>query len=325
MSTPKCYLLNPTPKTVHWGYYKSDLKPALEINAGDTVTIGAVTSTSPADFEAGGIDPLRIPQAYRDIWREYDDKDKGPGAHILTGPIYIREAEPGDTLEVHIKDVRITAPFGFNRNNYGRGSLPEDFPYYAIRMLTLDLEKMTSEVLPGIAIPLSPFFGNLGVAPVPIQGRISSGPPGIHGGNMDLKELVSGTVLYLPIHVRGALFSAGDGHAVQGDGEVNLSALETFVEGTFEFRVLKNKRIRWPRAETPTHFITMGLDEDLDTAAKIAVREMIDYLREEKGINPECAYMIASLIVDLHVTQVVDVVKGIHAMLPKNIFDKRYP
>jgi len=322
MKTPATYLLNPTPKTVHWGYYKSDLKPVLEINSGDTVTIGAVTSTSPADFEAGGIDPSLIPQAHQEIWREYDVKDKGPGGHILTGPIYIREAEPGDTLEVHIKDVRITAPFGFNRNHHGRGALPEDFPYYAIRILKLDLERMTSEVFPGVIIPLRPFFGNLGVAPIPGQGRISSGPPGIHGGNMDHKELIAGTVLYLPVHVKGALFSAGDGHAVQGDGEVNVSALETFVEGTFRFRVLKNKRIRWPRAETPTHFITMGLDEDLDIAAKIAVREMIDYLHEEKGINSEYAYMITSLIVDLHVTQIVDIVKGIHAMLPKRIFEK---
>jgi acetamidase/formamidase len=324
MKTQRSHLLNPTPKTVHWGYYKSDLKPVLEISSGDTVTIGAVTSTSPSDFEAGGIDPSLIPQAHREIWRDYDVNDKGPGAHILTGPIYIKEAEPGDTLEVHINDVRITAPFGFNRNQYGRGALPEDFPYYAIRILRLDLEKMTSEVFPGIVIPLRPFFGNLGVAPVPVQGRISSGPPGIHGGNMDHKELTAGAILYLPVHVKGALFSAGDGHAVQGDGEANLSALETFMEGTFQFFVLKNKRIRWPRAETPTHFITMGLHEDLDVAAKIAVREMIDYLQEEKGINSEYAYMITSLIVDLHVTQVVDIVKGIHAMLPKNIFGERY-
>ena len=174
--------------------------------------------------------------------------------------------------------------------------------------------------LPGIVVPLRPFFGNLGVAPTVSQGKISSGLPGIYGGNLDNKELIPGTILYLPVHIKGALFSAGDGHAVQGDGEVNISALETFVEGTFQFFVCKNKRLRWPRAETPTHFITMGLDEDLDMAAKMAVREMIDYLHEEKGISIEYAYMMTSLIVDLHVTQIVNIVKGIHAMLPKSVF-----
>jgi acetamidase/formamidase len=162
----------------------------------------------------------------------------------------------------------------------------------------------------------------MGVAPIPAQGKISSGPPGIHGGNLDLKELVAGTTLYLPVHVKGALFSAADGHAVQGDGEINLSALETSLVGTFQFAVLKGKRIRWPRAETPTHYITMGLNEDLDEAARIAVREMIAYLGEEKGIDPTEAYRLASLAVDLRVTQLVDGVKGIHAMLPKAIFKK---
>ena len=323
MKAQASYLLNATPKTVHWGYYQCDLKPVLTIKPGDTVTIDAVTSTSPEDFEAAGIDPSLVPQAHREIWREYDLNDRGPGSHLLTGPIFIDGAEPGDTLEVHIKDIKIAAPIGFNRNKLGRGALPEDFPYYGIRILRLDFEKMRSEVLPGVVVPLRPFFGNLGVAPTADQGRISSGAPGIHGGNLDNKELIPGTILYLPVHMKGALFSAGDGHAVQGDGEANVSALETFLKGTFQFFVRKNGRLRWPRAETPTHFMTMGLDEDLDHAAKMALREMIDYLHEEKGMSVEYAYMMTSLIVDLHVTQVVNIVKGIHAMLPKSLFVKK--
>ena len=248
--------------------------------------------------------------------------DRGPGTHILTGTIHINGGEPGDILEVHIKDIELTVPFGYNRNVYGLGVLPEDFPYSAIRILRLDLGRMTSEVLPGVIIPLHPFFGNLGVAPPPEQGRISSGPPGIHGGNLDNKELIAGTIVHFPIHFQGALFSVGDAHAIQGDGEINLSAIETFAKGTFQFFIRKNKRIKWPRAETPTHFITMGLHEDLNMAAKMAVREMVEYLSEEKRIHSEYAYMIISLIVDLHVTQLVNGIKGIHAMLPKSIFEK---
>ncbi len=175
----------------------------------------------------------------------------------------------------------------------------------------------------GIVIPLKPFFGSMGVAPPPQMGKISSAPPGVHGGNIDLKELVPGTVLYLPVHVRGALFSVGDPHGVMGDGEVCLTALEAAeMQGTFKFAVRKNKRILWPRAETPTHIITIGLNENLDAAVKMAVREMISYLTDEKKMTAEQAYMLISLTGDLRVTQVVDGVKGIHVMMPKSIFKK---
>ena len=317
------HILNPSPTTVHWGHYRADLKPVLTINSGDIVIIDTVTSTAPEDFEEGGIPPGSIPQALRDIYKEYNPKERGPGSHILTGPIYINGAEPGDMLEIQIKDIKLTAPFGFNRNNVGWGTLPEDFPYYAIRILKMDLDKMTTELYPGVVVPLKPFFGHLGVAPTYGQGKIGSGPPGIHGGNLDNKELLPGTIVYLPIHIKGALFSAGDCHGVQGDGEVNLSALETFGKGTFQLFVRKNKRIKWPRAETPTHYMSMGLHEDLNIAAKMAVKEMIDFLYQEKGIDPEYGYMIVSLAGDLRVTQTVDGVKGIHVMMPKEIFVKK--
>jgi acetamidase/formamidase len=315
------YTLAANPKTIHWGHFSSELKPALTIKSGDIVSVETCTALPPEEYEAGGIPSELIPQTIRDIFREV--KDRGPGPHILTGPISIQSAEPGDMLEVHIKEIELTMPFGYNRIMYGMGALPEDFPYNSTRFFRYELKKMTSKVIPGVVIPLRPFFGTMAVAPPPIMGRVGSMPPGIYGGNIDNKELIEGTVLYLPIHVKGALFSVGDAHAAQGDGEVDVSALETAAKGTFQFIVRKNKRIKWPRAETPTHFITMGLNQDLDVAVQMAVREIIDFLGEEKGLGREDAYRIASLAADLRVTQVVDGVKGIHAMIPKRIFMRK--
>jgi acetamidase/formamidase len=314
------YALKASLNTVHWGHFSSKLNPVLTIDCGDTVTFEVMPSLIPDFYVTGGIPAEQIPQELYEIHKEV--KDRGPGSHILVGPIYINGAEPGDMLEVQIKSVEITRPFGCNLNRPGMGLLPEDFPFEAVRILKLDLKNMISSVLPSLVIPLRPFFGVMGVAPPLSMGKISSLPPGIHGGNMDNKELIAGTILYLPVHVKGALFSCGDGHAVQGDGEVNITALETFLKGTFQFFVRKGKRILWPRAETSTHFITFGLHEDLNIAAKKAIIDMIDYLHEEKGISREYAYMIASLIVDLHVTQCVASVKSVHAMLPKSIFIK---
>jgi acetamidase/formamidase len=315
------YKLTASPKTVHWGYLSSTLKPVLEIASGDIVTVETSASCSPAEYEAAGIAPDLIPQALRNIFAEV--KDKGPGPHILVGPIYINRSEPGDVLEVHIKDIKLTVPFGHNRIAYQMGTLSEDFPFDAIKIFKIDLQKMRSEIIPGVFVPLKPFFGTMAVSPPSTMGRISSDPPGIYGGNMDNKELTAGTILYLPIHVKGALFSVGDGHAAQGDGEVDQTALETAMEGTFQFFIHKNRGMKWPRAETPTHFITMGFNQDLDVATQMAVRGVIDFLEEEKGISRDDAYRVASIAADLHVTQVVNGVKGIHCMLPKSIFKEK--
>ena len=296
------------------------MKPVLRVESGDLVTIDGPHG-NPAHYEAAGVAPNRIPQSLKDIYR--DVKERGPGPHILVGPMYVNGAEPGDQLEVHIKEIKITSPFGFNLIVPGAGVLADEFPHGRTRILTMDLKEMKSEILPGIEIPLHPFWGALGVAPPEAQGKVSSGPPGIFGGNMDNKEFGPGTVVYLPVHVEGALFSAGDGHAAQGGGEVNGTALETEAEGTFQFFLKKKRPIRWPRAETSTHFITMGLDQDLDGAAKLAVAEMVSYLEEEHGISREDAYCLTSLAVDLRVTQCVSATRGIHAMLPKHIFNKK--
>jgi acetamidase/formamidase len=275
---------------------------------------------------AGGLQRLRlagateaeIPESLKLV--EQRVTERGPGVHPMTGPIYIDGAQPGDTLEVRIVAIEFLHNFGVNAFSPGGGVLPDDFPYASLKMFRWAAGADRVEFGPGITLPLAPFFGSIGVAPPPLVGRISSRPPGWHGGNLDNKDLIAGTVLYLPVHVPGALLSIGDGHARQGDGEVTGTALETSLRGTVELRVLKGQKLRWPRAETPTHFIAMGLNEDLDEATRLAVREMVDFLVAEKKMSRDDAYMLCSLAADLHVTQAVDATKGVHASLAKSFF-----
>ena len=194
-------------------------------------------------------------------------------------------------------------PYGVTGFRPGSGTLPDDFPYARFKMIRIDAKAGTAAFGPGVTLKLAPFWGSIGVAPPVLMRRLSSGPPGAHAGNLDNKELVAGSSLYLPVHVPGALISLGDGHALQGDGEVTITALETSLRGTVQIFVRKGKQIRWPRAETPTHFITMGLHPDLNEAARMATREMIDFLVSEKGMSRDEAYMLCSLAVDLRVTQ----------------------
>lgn len=225
---------------------------------------------------------------------------------------------PGDVLEVEILDIRLRSPYGWMMIEPGAGALPEEFPYLREKLVPLDQRNNVAEFAPGIRIPVHPFFGNLGVAPP--EGRLDSGPPSYNAGNLDNKWLVAGTKVYIPVHAPGALFAVGDGHAAQGDGEVCLTAIETNLTGVFRFTIRKDMKLRWPRAETPTHFITMGLHESLDEAARRATKEMIEYLVTARGLSRDDAYMLTSAAVDLHVTEVVDGVKGVHATLPKSIF-----
>jgi acetamidase/formamidase len=312
------YQMKPSPKTVTWGYYDAKTPPALRIKSGDTVEIQTLITASRERFETAGLWPDRVEPAWREIYDQV--KDRGPGIHMLTGPIYIAGAEPGDVLEVRIQRIRLAIPYALNVFSPGRGFLPEDFPYERLKVIPLDEKRMIAQFSDGIEIPLRPFFGSMGVAPPASSGRISSAPPWVNGGNLDNKELVEGTTLFLPIHAPGALFQAGDGHAGQGDGEVDITAMETSLVGTFQFFVRKDMSLRWPRAETPTDFITMGLHEDLTEATKMAVREMIDFLMQEKHMTRDDAYMLASVAADLHITQVVDGNKGVHMIIPKAIF-----
>ncbi len=311
------YRLEPSPKTVVWGYYDAATPPVLRIKSGDRVEIQTLLSSAPERLEALGVKPAEIPQAVRDVHREVK---RGLGGHILTGPIYVEGAEPGDVLQVGIEDVRVTLPYGVNGfRPGGRGLLVDDFPYARRKLIQFDTARNIAHFAPGIDIPLHPFFGSMGVAP-PEGMHISSGPPGFHAGNLDNKYLVAGTTLYIPVHAPGALFQVGDGHAAQGDGEVDVAAIETGLIGTFRLVVRKDLHLRWPRAETPSHYITMGLHEDLTEATKMATREMIDFVVSTKGLTRDDAYMLCSVAGDLVITQVVDGTKGVHMMMPKNIF-----
>src|SRR5256886_133828 len=213
------YQLKPTPKTVAWGYYDASTPPVLRIKSGDTVEVQTLITSSPTRLEGAGVKPEDVEQTLRDIYKEVTNK--GPGGHILTGPIFIEGAEPGDVLEVRIKQIKLAIPYAYNAFSPGRGFLPEDFPYAKMRIIPLDEKRMVAHFADGIEIPLHPFFGSIGVAPPDVSGRISSAPPWIHAGNLDNKELVAGTTLYIPIHAKGALFLAGDGHAAQGNGDKN--------------------------------------------------------------------------------------------------------
>jgi len=251
-----------------------------------------------------------------DIHRQLK-RDLGP--HILTGPIFVRGAAVGDVLEVRIREIELRQNWGFNIFRAYMGTLPEDFPHARLIHIALDKESNLATFPSGLKVPMAPFFGELAVAPPKAVGRQSSREPREFGGNLDCKELVAGSTLYLPVWNEGALFSTGDGHAAQGDGEVDGTAIETALTGTFEFHVRKDLGLRHPRAETATHFITFGLDVDLDDAARQALREMIAWLSALTGVASEEAYAVCSCAVDLHVTQTVNGVKGVHAMLAKSL------
>jgi acetamidase/formamidase len=319
--SPAVHDLRLLPQNVHWGYYDAVVKPVLRVRSGDTIRAETMIARGLQRVRAAGVREDEIPDALKAV--ENAVTQRGPGAHPMTGPVWIEGAEPGDVLEVRIRAFELLHPYGITGFLPDNGTLPTDFPYTRFRRVNVDTRAGTAAFAPGITLKLAPFFGSIGVAPSPLVGRVSSGPPGHHAGNLDNKELVAGSTLYIPVHVPGALLSFGDGHAMQGDGEVSLTALETSLRGTVEVVVRKDMRLGWPRAETPTHVIAMGLHTDLDEAARLATREMIDYLVAEKGMTRDDAYMLCSLAMDLRVTQLVDGTKGVHAMIAKEIFGAR--
>ena len=313
------HTLMPSPQTVHIGDFNASKKPVLTIDSGDIVMVETASAiVDPAEIDQSGVVPRSaVPEYVRTIFREVD---RGPGAHVLAGPIFVKGALPGDVLEVRIEAIDLAVDYGFNRQRPYSGTSPQEFPAYFLRVIKIDRETKTAEVAPGVVVPvIRPFFGTMGVAPPPPMGRISSREPGVHTGNIDNKDITAGTTLYMPVHALGALFSVGDGHAVQGQGEVDGSAVETGLRGRFQFIVRKDMKITWPRAETPTHWIVMGLDPNLEEAMKVAVRETIAFITGRfPKLSREEAY--ASIAVDYHVTQAVDGTKGIHGMIPKSIF-----
>ena len=313
--TPKVHQLPATPTTVAYGYYWSEAKPAIRINSGDIVEIETMLTNTPAGLERIGVKPEDIPQNLRDIVAQDTGALKGPGGHILTGPIYVEGADSGDVLEVRIQSITLPIAYGYNGCS---GFMRELCEVRGSKLIAMDRQKMTAEVAPGIVVPLRPFFGSIGVAPAPALGRVSSNPPSRHAGNLDNKELVAGTTLYIPVFVRGALLELGDGHAAQGDGEVDQTAIETNLRGRIQVVVRKDMKLEWPRGETPTHWITMGTDTSLVVATKTAVKEMVKFLQETKGITQTQAYQAASMAADLRITQLVDGNVGVHMMIAKS-------
>ena len=304
------HYLNPTPQTVHWGHFNASIPAVLQVESGDEVVI---------DTFSGGMSEVADPSLFRPEHRLIvDTVPQIMGPHILTGPVRVKGAEPGDTLEVRILDIELTTDWGWNIIRPLKGALPEDFPNLSRRVIPIDRQTNVARLPWGVDIPLRPFFGIIGVAPPPAYGLVSSVEPREYGGNIDNKEFIPGTSLFLPVFVPGANLSVGDGHAVQGDGEVCLTALETCLKGRFQVIVHKQS-LNFPRAITPTHYISMGMDVDLDDAAKQALRNMIKWLTEIKPWTAEEAYVFCSLACDLHVTQLVDGNKGIHAMVSRSV------
>ncbi|MBS0360096.1 MAG: acetamidase/formamidase family protein, partial [Proteobacteria bacterium] len=297
-------------------------KPALTVQSGDTVAVHTLLTNNPTGLKANGVPDDQIEPALKDVYEHVPASARGPGGHVLTGPIVIDGAEPGDTLEIRILKIDLAIPYAYNGFGPPNGLLRDDFPYRRTKIIPLDRQKMLGHFGPGIDIPLHPFFGSMGVAPPPSMGRWDSTPPTIIGGNMDNKELVAGTTLFLPVFVKGAYFNVGDGHAGQGNGEVDVTAMETSLVGTFQFIVHKGEKLPYPRAETPTHYIAMGFDDDLAVATVKAVRNMVDFLVAHKGLSKDDAYMLTSVAGDVDITEVVDRNKAVHVMMPKAIFAK---
>ena len=304
--------------TVHWGFFDAALEPLITVEPGDTVVMSTVSGPASAMPPPGS--GLAVPNALAAIHQRVQPKLNGP--HILTGPVAVRGAKAGQVLEVRIKAIELHYDWGYTSIRPLAGALPDDFDKARLIHIPLDRARMVGKLPWGLELPLKPFFGIMAVAPPPAWGPVASPPPRRNGGNMDNKELVAGTTLFLPIHVDGAQFSVGDGHGVQGDGEVCITAIETGLVGTFELHVRDDMRLEWPRAETPTHVITMAFDPDLDDAVVIALRDMIKLICVRTGLSREDAYTLCSLAADLRVTQVVNGAKGIHVMLEKSLLKR---
>src|ERR1700689_559249 len=316
---PKTHRLEATPATVAYGYYWADAPPVLHIDSGDIIDVDTLLTNTPTGLAKAGVPDDKIQASLKAIVNEVTGERRGPGGHILTGPVYVEGAEPGDVLEVKILSIDLALDYGYNGCS---GYLPENCETgVPVKIIHLDRKKMTAEFLPGIVIPLNPFYGSIGVAPAPEMGRVSSNPPGRHAGNMDNRELVAGTTLYIPIFARGALFEIGDGHVAQGDGEVDQTAIETSLRGRLQLTVRKDMKLNWPRAETATDYISMATDPDLVIATKAAIQEMIDFLVAEKKLTQHQAYQLVSIAGNVAITQLVDKPNvGVHVKLPKSIF-----
>jgi acetamidase/formamidase len=319
--SPRTHRLEATPDTVAYGYYWADARPVLRVASGDIIDVDTLLTNTPAGLQRMGVPDDRIQPSLKAIVTQVTGERRGPGGHILTGPVFVEGAEPGDTLEVKVLSIEMPIEYGYNGCS---GFVPSNCDSATgSKLLRLDRDKMTAEFEPGIVIPLRPFFGSMGVAPEPSAGRVSSNPPGRHAGNLDNKELVAGSTLFIPVFVAGALFEVGDGHAAQGDGEVDQTAIETSLRGRLQLTVRKDMKLRWPRAETPADYISMAADPDLTVATTLAIQEMVDFLAATKRLSTHRAYQLVSIAGNVAITQLVDKPNhGVHVRMPKAIFTR---
>ena len=325
---PPDAIVRSTPETVVWGYIAADLPPVQRIKSGQTLRIDTVTHQGintrqdPVTyFGAAGIPPEQVLQDAKDVFSKVKRAD-GAGPHLLTGPVYVEGAQPGDMLEVRILDVEFRVPYGVNSTGPGSGVLPDLLAQPALKTIKLDLERKVALFSSDVEVPLSPFMGIMAVAPPPALVRVSTKPPGAYGGNMDFRHLIAGATLYLPVFNEGALFYTGDGHGTQGDGEVDGTAIEISLTPILQFIVHKGagQAMKWPRAQDATHYYAMGMDTDLDQALKNAVQETVDWLQRIAKLSASEAYALASLAVDFRVGEAVNIVKMVYGAIPKKLF-----
>ena len=319
--------LRSTPGNVTWGLIPANAPPVLRIASGQTVRIdtvsqqGITAGIDPVEFfGAAGIDPGQVLDDVKQIYRNVK-REPGAGGHVLTGPIYIDAARPGDMLEVRILDVEFRIDYGVNNSGPGMGAAPELLTEVARNIIRLDLERGVAKFSPRIELPLAPFMGIMAVAPPPAQAPANTRPPGAFGGNIDLKVLTRGATLYLPVFNEGAQFFTGGGHGLQGDGEVNGTAIEISLTPTLQFIVHPGagRDMKWPRAEDRDCHYVMGMDTDLDEAAHLAIVESVAFLQARAGLSAADAYALTSLAVDFRIGEAVNHVKMVYGAIPKRL------
>jgi acetamidase/formamidase len=328
--TPDAHLRS-TPETVVRGHQPAGRKPVLTVKSGqvvriDTVSHQGITGEDPVTFfGSAGIAPSEVLPDAIEIFNKAP-LPKGGSVHVLTGPIYVEGAEPGDMLEVRVLQIDFRVPYGVNNSRKGAGVLPDVHSKPYPKIIKFDLQRRVALFAPGIEVPLVPFMGIMSVMP-PQESLPSSRPPGIYGGNMDFNRLTVGATLYLPVHQRGALFYTGDSHAVQGDGEINGTAIEASLTPVLQFIVHKGagKNMKWPRAEDRDNYYVMGMDVDLDVALKEAAQETVSFLGRERGLTPADAYSLASIGVDYAIAEAVDHVLMVYGAIPKKLFSTNRP
>jgi len=352
VATPAVHV-HSTPENVVLGVFPIDRAPVAKVASGAVVRIdtlsqrGATQQEDPVMFLGKfGVKPDEILQDVKDLWAARNAKpasERGGGGHILTGPIYVEGAEPGDTLAVEMIDLTTRVPYGINSTSSTSGVFSASYPGAQGDPIPVTEIPNTNHLIrtgvengravaffsDDIRVPMHPFFGTMAVAPehptvgqpgVRVEGLQTSGPPGPYGGNMDFRDLKAGSTLYLPVFHRGALFYVGDPHGTQGDGEVSGNAIEQSLTGVLRFTVLKGKTLRGPRAEDATHYYVMGIDLDLDRAMRKSVAETVDFLVKEKGLTPAKALSLCSIAIDFRIAEVVDTTQVVVGSIPKALF-----